>query len=97
MPEDPKPNCYDCKHRRELPGNAHSRCAHPDIPVTSVDELSSLLGIGTQTPQIVAAARDLNVRGNPIGIRRAWFIWPYNFDPVWLQSCNGFESRESVE
>ena len=21
-----KPDCYKCAHRRELPGNAHSRC-----------------------------------------------------------------------
>ena len=21
-----KPNCHDCAHRREIPGNAHSRC-----------------------------------------------------------------------
>lgn len=22
------PNCYECKHRRDLPGDEHSRCAN---------------------------------------------------------------------
>ncbi len=25
-----KPNCYDCKHRGSIPGDAHSKCKHPD-------------------------------------------------------------------
>lgn len=36
----------------------------------------------------------LNVRGNPHGIRKGWFMWPVNFDPVWLESCDGFEQKE---
>jgi len=40
----------------------------------------------------------LNVRarvvGNEHGIRHGWFFWPFNFDPVWLVSCDGFESKE---
>jgi len=23
-----------------------------------------------------------------------WFIWPVNFDPVWLENCDGFEPKE---
>ena len=30
------------------------------------------------------------VSGNPAGIRRGWFMWPTNFDPNWLVSCDGF-------
>ena len=30
------------------------------------------------------------VEGNPVGIRRGWFLWPLNFDPAWLVSCDGF-------
>jgi len=33
------------------------------------------------------------VQGNEIGIRRGWFMWPYNFDPVWLIACTGYEER----
>jgi hypothetical protein len=24
-----KPNCYECIHRRKVPGDAHSQCCHP--------------------------------------------------------------------
>jgi hypothetical protein len=33
------------------------------------------------------------VKGNPIGIRRGWFMWPLNFDPSWLVSCDGFSDN----
>ncbi len=28
--------------------------------------------------------------GNAHGIRNGWFMWPINFDPNWLVSCDGF-------
>jgi hypothetical protein len=27
------------------------------------------------------------------GIRMGWFVWPFNFDPVWLVSCDGFAEK----
>lgn len=30
------------------------------------------------------------VKGNPHGIRSGWFLWPLNFDPTWLEECDGF-------
>ena len=59
-----KPNCLKCVHRREIPGNAHSRCNNFQA----------------------------KVKGNETGIRSGWFIWPLNFDPVWLVECNGFST-----
>lgn len=34
------------------------------------------------------------VEGNPRGIAGGWFIWPFNFDPTWLVSCNGFKEKQ---
>lgn len=34
------------------------------------------------------------VEGDEYGIRSGWFMWPLNFDPVWLRACNGFSSDE---
>lgn len=34
------------------------------------------------------------VTGNQHGIKSGWFAWPYNFDPVWLQSCDGFSDKQ---
>lgn len=63
-----KPNCYECMHRRELPGDCHSTCAN----------------------------REAKVTGDAHGIRRGWFFWPYNFDPTWLKSCDGFAAIKSL-
>lgn len=38
-------------------------------------------------------ARDLEVEGNPHGIKSGWFLHPFNFDPVWLLKCNGFMAK----
>jgi len=61
-----KPDCYACRWRGTLPGNAHSRCLNPNSPT---------------------------VGGSPHGVRMGWFFWPYNFDPMWLASCGGFETK----
>jgi hypothetical protein len=34
------------------------------------------------------------VAGDIHGIRSGWFMWPLNFDPVWLKSCNGFSNNQ---
>ena len=34
-----------------------------------------------------------NVKGHQIGIKQGYFMHPYNFDPVWLLSCDGYEER----
>ena len=60
-----KPNCYECIHRRELPGDCHSSCAN----------------------------HEAHVEGHSHGRRMGWFVWPYNFDPTLLVSCDGFEPR----
>ena len=35
----------------------------------------------------------LNIKGNEHGIKNGWFFWPWNFDPVWLENCDGFLSK----
>ena len=79
--ENKKPNCYECIHRRRLMGDAHSKCVHPDIGENGA----------------VDAAKKLGVVGNPHGIKSGWFLWPFNFDPVWLGACNGFTGKEDPD
>ena len=88
-----KPNCYECRYRGDVPGDAHSCCHHPlvkqdDNPFGALVDM--LAGKNT------AAAKQLNITANPTGIRRLWFLWPANFDPVWLETCNGFVAKEPV-
>lgn len=91
-----KPNCYKCRHRRKVAGDAHSICEHPAVELVKDDVFSQILRLfglaGKPVP--VRAVSGLNVTGNPHGIGRGWFNWPWNFDPVWLLTCDGFEERE---
>lgn len=90
-PAETKPNCYECKWRGEIPGDAHSCCRHPLVkqdgnPFGAMVDM--LMG------KNVEAAKQLGIQGNETGIRRGWFMWPANFDPVWLKSCGGFEPKD---
>jgi hypothetical protein len=89
-----KPNCYDCQHRRDIAGDAHSRCAHPDLPEPSplAELLAIFAGVGRAAP--VTGQAPFSVRGNATGIARGWFNWPFNFDPTWLEECGGFQVKQ---
>lgn len=39
---------------------------------------------------------EAKVTGNAHGIRSGWFFHPFNFDPVWLESCTGYKQKEAV-
>jgi len=88
-----KPDCYACQHRREVPGDAHSRCVHPAIgELQPEDILLALCGKGS--PAWQKAADELKIQANYHGIKQGWFAWPMNFDPTWLGRCEGFKKDE---
>ena len=92
-----KPNCHKCKYKRNNPGDTHIRCEHPsnrnvlDKPILNV--LSILAGVGRVQPTPLLPS-ELNIKGNPYGIKQGWFNYPFNFDPTWLENCDGYEPRE---
>lgn len=75
-----KPNCYECIYRRSVPGDAHSVCTHPAIGHGFVANVAAI----NKPP------KELNIIGNQHGIDHGWFFWPINFDPIWLERCDGF-------
>jgi hypothetical protein len=89
-----RPNCYQCIHRREAVGSAHSTCVHPEALSAAkshpVAELFAILGSVGRGPGL--NVRAMGVEGHPHGVRMGWFNWPINFDPVWLNKCDGFEA-----
>jgi len=88
--ENKKPDCYKCTHRGNVPGDAHSCCKHPKIEDDPMGELFALMGIGAG----LSSSRDeLNIRADSHGVKQGWFIWPVNFDPIWLTNCDGFEEK----
>lgn len=95
-----KPNCYKCKHRGTVPGTAHICCEHPDSGLDKAGSFSQMMAtfasVGRVAPvRIKEGAKNLGIVGNLHGIRHHWFNWPFNFDPVWLEACNGFELKEA--
>lgn len=102
-----KPNCYDCIYRTDVPGSAHSACVHPATEGTRRSPFMQLAGVvgkrgGDQLTAMANAFDEgparamakLKIMGHPHGVRHGWFMWPVNFDPTWLQSCEGFTKAE---
>ena len=86
--------CYECKHRGTVPGDCHSCCKHPetkmgDNPLENM--MAIFASVGRVEPQIGVAALKLNIDAEEHGIKSGWFNWPWNFDPIWLKNCDGFE------
>ena len=94
-----KPNCYNCIHRRSLPGDTHSSCAHPSSGAEG-DSFGTLMAMLASVGRVPGPAGSmegvvaLNISASEHGIRNGWFNWPWNFDPIWLESCNGFEENK---
>jgi len=84
---DKKPNCYDCKYRGNVPGDAHSCCKHPGNKTGMFSFFDSANAKNM---------KKLNVKADPHGVRNGWFMWPVNFDPAWLMSCDGFTPAEKL-
>jgi hypothetical protein len=38
---------------------------------------------------------DLGIKLNPHGVKHGWANWPWNYDPIWIESdCLGFTAKE---
>jgi hypothetical protein len=84
--------CYQCRHRRDLPGDMHSGCRHPLTEAVHGNPLAPLIeAMGHALPVPVPG---LNVIGDKHAIGMGYWSWPINFDPVWLISCDGFEEMK---
>ena len=79
-----KPNCYTCKHRGPVSGDSHSCCNYPGTTLNMFAFFSS---------NNLEIAKKLNIKANEGGVKRGWFMWPVNFDPVWLEHCDGHEKQ----
>jgi len=91
------PNCHKCIHRRNIPGDTHSQCKHPFVKENPLAELACLMSVSIEANfggcegGIFAP---LNIQANARGIKMGWFSWPMNFDPAWLENCDGYEEKK---
>ena len=83
MSEINTPKCYNCKYRGEVAGSCHSSCHHPKLGGAAGEMIATLVFANAQQSL-------LGIKGNRHGINSGWFMWPINFDPVWLEACEGF-------
>jgi len=74
---DNNKNCYTCVHRKTIPGDAHSKCDHPEALISLI------------MPEITS----IRVKGKLHGIKNGWFSWPLNFDPTWMEDCNSYKEK----
>lgn len=89
-------NCYTCKYRGSLPGDAHSCCRHPKLEGVTNDPIGGLIKSmcdDLTRIKINIVIVELKIKANPHGLRKGWFQYPFNFDPVWLENCNGYTPK----
>ena len=82
-----KPNCLVCKYRGTVTSNAHSCCRYPGNKLGTLDFFH-----GNNMDNMYK----LNIRGNAHGIDQGWFVWPINFDPCWLENCDGYILKSNL-
>jgi len=88
--------CSTCQYRSNIPGDAHIKCDHPVVADNPLVELACLMGIGLITNNLSEDTNifePLNIKANLHGIRSGWFNWPVNFDPTWLENCDGYKEK----
>jgi hypothetical protein len=56
--------------------------------------LATFASVGRGSPTVKQDIVDkLGIKADYHGIKNGWFNWPYNFDPIWLIECKGYESK----
>jgi len=91
-----KSMCYQCEYRGSIPGDTHICCNHP---LVADNELIKVVALMSQALLMLGQKADgnifppLEIEANEHGIKNGWFIWPINFDPLWLENCEGFTKK----
>ncbi len=87
-------NCYQCKYHGSIPGDAHYCCRHPSIQNYPLGKLISMF-VGGMI--ISEDTKELNIKLNPHGVKNGWCYWPINYDPTWVDECDGFIHENNQE
>lgn len=88
MQSQTEKNCYKCKYRQNVVGSAHSSCVYP------IDTAKAAIMFMSGAKSLETTDKSFMIEGNSHGIQSGWFIWPIDFDPVWVEKCTGFVNKE---
>lgn len=93
-------NCYGCRYRGPAnSGSVHSKCEHPNIGDLSQDSLLKLFSIFASvdrvpsimfSPKVLDSMEKLGITVDETGFKNNWVNWPFDFDPIWILTCEGF-------
>lgn len=99
-----KPDCYACRYRAPVPGDAHSECRHPGATlIRGIGFLSKGLAEPEErSPDLTVkfqadGAPELEITFARRGILSGFTTWPLNYDPTWLRACSGFTVKENAD
>lgn len=87
-------HCEHCIHRRNIGDYGRVQCCHPKV--MEIQEKYP-----ERKPGLIAAkalnqmGKALNPRINQAAYKNQWFYWPYCYDPIFIESCSGFEKKHS--
>lgn len=93
-------NCHTCKYKGSVAGSAHICCQHPifEIPeLKSVMMLQLSAGRLYTNPSRILLNKEPAQDFNPVGLKNGWVLFPFNFDPTWLNKCLFYLNKESNE
>jgi hypothetical protein len=83
-----KVNCYTCQYRESVAGSCHSSCSF-EFPkkIQSLNLLSMAQGLTTTNPSHLTVSDIPLMEWDKVGLSKGYVIFPFNFDPVWLNYC----------
>lgn len=83
-------NCFGCRYRENIPGDAHSCCKHPDLDPIWRNPLSEIISLSGKRfgTNIMINIPTFNIKRNEHGFTNGYFQWPWNFDPIWMENCD---------
>ena len=86
-------DCHSCKHSASIPGDCHLKCIHPETKHIWDVELSDFLSLIGKQVTFAYPVDSMDIKLNDHGYKNGWANWPFNYDPIWLDNCNKFESK----
>lgn len=94
-----KPICTNCKYRGTVPNSCHSSCHHPiaqEIVGNSDTLLSMMKSLIEDNKLGYTGSLGLKLKKDyeEYALSNGYFIFPINFDPGWIENCNGFEEAK---
>ncbi len=87
-------DCYSCRWRVPCKGSAHSECHHPRTKEGWGNPTARLFAIFASVGRCDATIyNDGIVTLSEHGVKNGWANYPYNFDPTWIKTCEGYEPK----